>query len=253
MPVNHTVNIIELKNVSFAYNGETVLENIDLTIHQGDYLGVIGPNGGGKTTLIKLMVGLLRARKGSIKIFGQRIESFKAWNKIGYVAQKINQGEQHFPVTVREVVAMGLVAKLGFMKRLSESDNKLIDETLRDVDMEKYQKRLIGDLSGGQQQRVFMARSLVAKPEVLILDEPTAGVDVKTQERFYRLLKNLNQKMGITLVLISHDIEVIASEATEIACVNKRLVYDNNPQKFLKNQNLKSTYGEGVNFIIHHH
>ncbi len=253
MQVDHTKNIIELKNVSFAYNGEDVLKDVSLNIHKGDYLGIIGPNGSGKTTLLKIMVGLLKPTNGTVKLFGKAIETFSEWNKIGYVPQKATSFDINFPATVYEVAAMGRYGKKGLFRSLNDHDKKIIDESLRHVEMFEFKDRLIGDLSGGQQQRVFIARALAAEPEVIFLDEPTVGVDVKTQESFYALLKKLNLELNLTLVLVSHDVDVVAHEVTELACINKTLLYESNPKDFFKNDGLKKLYGDQVRYILHNH
>ncbi len=254
MPVDHTKNILEVKNVSFAYGAnEAVLTNISLNIHSGDYLGIIGPNGGGKTTLLKIMLGLLRPTQGSVFLFGKELNDFKDWPSVGYVPQKAVHFEATFPATVEEVVAMGRFGKRGLLRMSTGEDVKKVAEALRHVDMLDFKDRLIGDLSGGQQQRVFIARALVTEPKIIFLDEPTVGVDVGTQEQFYRLLEKLNQTLGLTLVLVSHDIDVIANEATELACINQTLVYHGSPKEFVKGEYLKQLYGKNIKFILHDH
>ena len=253
MQVDHTKTIIEIKNVSFSYNGEPVLEDINLNIHKGDYLGIIGPNGGGKTTLLKIMLGLLKPTKGSVLFFGCDVYCFKEWSRVGYVSQKAVQFDSNFPATVYEVVRMGRIAKRGLLHTFNKQDDEIVETALKQVEMWEYKDSLIGDLSGGQQQRAFIARALANEPEVILLDEPTVGVDVKTQEQFYNLLKKLNKELHITLILVSHDIDVVAHEVTEIACINKTLVYDNNPKEFLKHEGLEKLYGDQVTFILHNH
>ncbi|KKT29189.1 MAG: ABC transporter ATP-binding protein [Candidatus Collierbacteria bacterium GW2011_GWC2_44_18] len=250
MPVDHTKNIIEVEGVSFAYNEDLVLEKVSLNIHKGDYLGVIGPNGGGKTTLIKIMLGLLEPSAGKVRMFGQEIHEFRDRSRIGYVPQKVINFDVNFPATVFEVVAMGRYGKLGLFKSLTKEDKKIINESLRQVEMYEFRDRIIGDLSGGQQQRVFVARALAGQPEVIFLDEPMAGVDVMAQDQFYQLLKKLNRELELTLVFISHDIEAVVNEVTEIAFVNRSLSYDNNPKNFNKGD-LEKLYGD--NKFIHHH
>lgn len=225
MSVDHTKNIIEVHNVSFSYGKEPVLKNISLTVHQGDYLGIIGPNGAGKTTLLQIMLGLLQPTRGTVNLLDRK--------KIGYVAQKAINFDPLFPVTVYEVVAMGRYGKKGLLNRLTAIDHTIIDQSLAQVEMDEYRNRLIGDLSSGQQQRVFIARALAGEPSVIFLDEPTVGIDVKTQGQFYALLKKLNLELGLTLILISHDIDVIAHEVTELACINQSLVYHGLPSEFM--------------------
>lgn len=245
MQIDHNENIVELKNISFSYGGKNVLEDVTLNVHKGDYLGIIGPNGGGKTTLLKIALGLLTPKHGTVHLFGQDICCFNRWSKIGYVPQKATNFDSNFPLTVEEVVAMGRYGKA--------YRQDIVNTSLKQVEMFEFRKKLIGDLSGGQQQRIFIAKALAGEPEIIFLDEPTVGVDTKTQEQFYNILKKLNTKLKITLVLISHDIDVIASETTEIACINKKLIYDNNPENFLRSEKLKKLYGGGVRFVFHTH
>jgi zinc transport system ATP-binding protein len=254
MPIDHTKTIIDIKNLSYAYGKDhRVLENINLQIHKGDYLGVIGPNGGGKSTLLKLMLGLLKPQQGSIELFGSDIKNFRQWYRIAYVAQKAINFDTQFPLTVREAVEMGRYGVRGLFKSLNNDDHNIVNNALERVGLNELQHRMIGDLSGGQQQRIFIARALAAEPEVIILDEPTVGVDAKVQEDFYLLLKTLNVKMGLTLILVSHDINVIVRETTEVACINKTLLYNSNPDDFLKSDQLKQMYGDGLRFVFHHH
>lgn len=253
MPIDHTKNIIEVHNLSFAYGDTPVLKDINLTVHQGDYLGIIGPNGSGKTTLLKVMLGLLKPASGKIKLFGSDCLCFKEWSKLGYVPQKAINFDPLFPATVHEVVAMGRYGKKGLFRRLNKEDEIIIEKSLRQVEMFDFKDRLIGDLSSGQQQRIFIARALAGEPEVIFLDEPTVGVDVKTQEQFYALLKRLNQEFGLTLVLISHDIDVIANEVTELACINQTLIYHGEPKEFIKGDYLQKLYGKNIRQILHDH
>ncbi len=253
MSVDHNKNIIEVEHVSFGYDRAPVLTDITLTIHQGDYVGIIGPNGSGKTTLLKVMVGLIKPTQGTVRLFGNPHPTFKDWSKLGYVPQKAINFDPLFPVTVSEVVAMGRFARKGVLKSLDETDQAIIERSLKQVEMHDYKNRLIGDLSSGQQQRVFIARALAGEPEVIFLDEPTVGVDVKTQEQFYMLLRKLNQELGLTLVLVSHDIDVIAGEATELACINQTLVYHGEPAEFVKGDYLQKLYGKNIRQILHDH
>lgn len=230
--VDHSKNIIELQGVSFSYNQNEVIKDVSLNIHRGDYVGVIGPNGGGKSTLIKLMLNLLQPDQGDIKLFGTSVTKFKDWYKIGYVAQKTHF-EPNFPATVEEVVRMGTYSRRGLFNLTTNNDKKRVVEALKQVEMLDYRDRQISDLSGGQLQRVFIARALVSHPEVLFLDEPTVGVDVKTQKQFYKLLRKLNRDLSLTLVLASHELQVMAHEATELVYINRTLEYYGDPQEFI--------------------
>lgn len=252
MQVDHEKNIIEVKDVSFSYNGEKVLEDITLNIHKGDYLGVIGPNGSGKSTLIKLIVGLLQPKVGSIALFGTPISQFRQWRKIGYVPQKIHVDPQ-FPATVWEVVSMGRFGGKHFWQRIDKEDAKHIKQALDEVGISDLRHKQVSALSGGQLQRVFMARALVTEPEIIFLDEPTVGVDLETQKQFYGLLKRLNQELNLTLVIVSHDLETIANETTEVACINRTMCYEKSPKEMTKHQMIQAMYGEHKFFIGHHH
>lgn len=253
MTLDHTKNIIEVENISFGYTSEMVLKDITLNIHQGDYLGMIGPNGGGKTTLLKIMLGLLKPKTGTIKLFGVDIKKFKDWSKIGYVPQKAINFDVKFPATVEEVVTMGRYGKRGLLHWVNKEDKEKVNQALEQVEMLDFKDKLIGDLSGGQQQRVFIARALAGEPQVIFLDEPTVGIDAKTQEQFYELLKKLNKTLDLTLVLVSHDIDVVAHEVTEVACINQNLVCHTSPHTFFQGDNLEKLYGKDLKHIVHGH
>lgn len=223
--VDHKENIIECAGITFSYGSGVILQNIDIAVHRGDYLGIVGPNGGGKTTLLKIMLGLLRPQSGTVKLFGKDIKDFKDWSKIGYVPQKATSFDTNFPATVFEVVLMGTFGKRGILHQTTRTDKDAVYNALKKVEMTDFAKRLIGDLSGGQQQRVFIARALVSNPEVIFLDEPTTGIDESAQKEFYALLRTLNQQYDVTLVFISHDHTALKKEATEIATVHRTLTY----------------------------
>ncbi|MFI5265656.1 MAG: metal ABC transporter ATP-binding protein [Candidatus Levyibacteriota bacterium] len=241
--LTHTVPIIELQNVSFSFGADDAVKNVSLIVHVGDYVGIIGPNGGGKSTLLKLMLGLLTPRTGIVKLFNTDVKKFNDWHKIGYVPQK-TYFDVSFPVTVEEVVAMGRYGTLGLLRFPGKEDSKKVNEALHQVEMYEYKDRRIADLSGGQQQRVFIARALVSEPEVIFLDEPTTGVDVKTQKQFYTLLRKLNQELNLTLVLVSHELDVVAHESTELGYINRTLEYYGNPDEFLKGKYFHELIGK---------
>jgi len=246
MPIStphHNQDVIKIQNVSFSYPGNQVIQDVSLTIHQGDYLGLIGPNGGGKSTLLKLILGLLKPDSGTIQITGS----------IGYVPQNPSHIDFKFPATVWDVVSMGRFAKAGLFHPLSSKDRTAVATALSEVDMTEFKNRLIGNLSGGQQQRVFIARALVSDPETIFLDEPTSGVDNASTEIFYKLLKKLNTQLNITLVLVSHDIDIVTKEVTEIAAINQKLIFYGSSHEFVKEEHLQKVYVPGVKFIEHHH
>ena len=250
----HTEDIIELDNVSYTYNGtDFVVKDITFSVHRGDYLGLIGPNGSGKTTLLKMILGLLQPTHGSVKIFGKEPKDFHEWYKIGYVAQKATHFDKNFPVTVEEVVGMGTYARRGLFHFSTTEDKKRVHEALTQVEMLEHRKKRIGNLSGGQQQRVFIARALAAKPEVIILDEPTVGVDAATQEQFYLLLRKLNKDFRLTLILVSHELNIVSREATEVACINQNLVCYTTPEELLAQGGIEKLYGKDLRYLLHDH
>lgn len=217
--------LITVNNVSFSYGSNRALQDVTLHIHRGDFLAIIGPNGSGKTTLIKVILGLLKPSSGKVLILGEPAEEFRAWRKIGYVPQKATHFDPFFPVSIREVVAMGLLHSKNFPRLTKQEEELSIERALRQVGMEHFKSWRIGNLSGGQQQRVFIARAIVSDPDILFLDEPTMGVDAETQEHFYDMLDTLNQKEGMTIVLITHDIGIVNRHVTKVACINQKLVY----------------------------
>jgi zinc transport system ATP-binding protein len=222
---------IEIKDISFSYEKEVVINNISFDIKKGDYLGIIGPNGGGKTTLVKIILGLLPPQKGSVTVRG----------KCGYVPQKAAQEISGLPATVREIIESG-----------RESNKQRIKEAMEITEIEKYEDRLISELSGGERQRVFIARALVKNPDILILDEPSTGVDVATQEKFYSFLKKINEK-EVTIIFVSHDINVIANEAKNVLCLGGEKTCFGSPQETLTDKNIENLYGRKVKFFLHKH
>lgn len=245
--MNMGEKIVEMNNIYYDIDGITILENIDLVIERGDFLGIIGPNGSGKTTLLKLILGLVKLKKGSLKLFGEDIARFKNWHRIGYVPQHAINFDLNFPANVLEVVSMGRFSKRGMLRKLNENDLKLIDDALDIVGMKEFKSKKIGELSGGQKQRVFIARALASEPELLILDEPTAGVDVLVQKEFYDFLERLNKDKKITLVLVSHDIGTVSSRMTKLACINKKLFPQCHPDEFF------TGVPSNAMKIVHHH
>ena len=245
--------VIEVENVYFGYGENLILEDVSFSIDKGDYIGVIGPNGSGKSTLIKMMLKILTPIKGEVKLFGESINKFNGWTKTGYVSQKANAFNSSFPATVEEVVGSNILSKLGFFKRLDKQHKEQIGKVLEIVGMKDYRKALIGNLSGGQQQRVFIAKALVSEPEMLFLDEPTVGVDIKSEEALYCLLAKLNKELEITIVMISHDIGAITVHANKLACMGNKNVVIHNPRDESSHDFIKELYGYQVNLHVHKH
>ncbi|HLQ72878.1 MAG TPA: metal ABC transporter ATP-binding protein [Bacillota bacterium] len=250
-----TESVVSLRNINFSYENKEVLKDINLDIPKGSFIGLVGPNGGGKTTLIKIMLGLLTPESGSVYLLNEKLSSFKRWNRIGYVSQKSNAFNKGFPATVFEVVAMGLTAKIGYLRFFRREHKEKVMHALSQVGMESYAKQNIGQLSGGQQQRVFIARALVGNPELLILDEPTVGIDYKNVEQFYSLLNKLNEEKNITLFLITHDTGAMTKHATDVVCLNKTLHFHGKTAEYtqLTDEDLSKIYGHPVNIVVHDH
>ncbi len=229
------MTIVEIKNLDFAYGGEAVLEDVNLTVRQKDFMAVIGPNGGGKTTLLKLVLGLLTPAKGTVRVDGKSPQ--QASPCIGYVPQNVHSNES-FPITAIDVVLMGKLEPKKRWPRRSAANRREAMAALERMEMEAYADKKIGMLSGGQRQRVFIARALVAQPKLLLLDEPTASIDTKGQADFFRLLRELNQDM--TVLVVSHDLLVISRYVKSVACVNKKLHYHD--QAEITGEMLKTMY-----------
>ena len=244
---------IEAENLNFSFNGSPVLENISFSVKDGEYLGIIGPNGGGKTTLIRIILGLAKPDTGHVRIFGKSIKEFKEWALVGYIPQRVSQNISQFPATVEEIVRSGRTARVGLLRNFGLRDRMAVEKAMETADVARYRKKLVGELSGGERQRVFIARSLAGEPRILILDEPSVGVDIVAQEKFYTFIESLNQNSGLTIIFVSHDIDVVANEVKSLLCLNKTLVCHGNPMEFIKEEYLEKLYGKKVKFILHGH
>lgn len=219
------MSIIEIENLSFSYEKQKILENINLTVEERDFLAIIGPNGGGKSTLLKLILGIHPIKSGTIKTFGETPK--KNLSKIGYVPQNTNVNT-NFPIKVIEVVLMGHIGEKSPLFGYGKEEKMCAMGALAQVGMEKYANVKIGSLSGGQRQRVMIARALCAHPQIVILDEPTASIDIDGQKLIYELLKELNSY--ITIIVVSHDISVIMKYANKVVHINKKLTHHEIPK-----------------------
>jgi zinc transport system ATP-binding protein len=233
------MQIAEIDRLSYAYSGNLVLDNISFTIDEGDILGIIGPNGAGKTTLFSCMLGLLDDYTGTIKILGDDIKkkkNSKVFKSIGYIPQK-KTIEQNFPATVEEIVSLGITT-------IGKTSKEKIALALETVDLLAQKDRRVGELSGGQQQRVLIAKAMVNNPKLLILDEPATGIDLEMQNRFYSLLKKLNQENKITIIWASHDLDAVNRLATSVACINRSMFFHGKTYEFFENPDLLKAYSE---------
>jgi len=226
------MSVIEIKNLSFSYHKQKILENINLTVNEKDFLAIIGPNGGGKSTLLKLILGINSVKNGSIHTFGEVPK--KNLSKIGYVPQNTNVNTD-FPIKVIEVVLMGHIGTKQPLFGYAKEETMCAMGALTEVGMEEFAHVKIGELSGGQRQRVMIARALCAHPQILILDEPTSSIDLDGQKRIYELLKELNNY--ITIIVVSHDISVIMQYANTVVHINKKLTYHDMSGKHEKRPN----------------
>lgn len=236
--------IVRLENVWVQYDGKPVLEGVNLSIKEGDFLGIIGPNGGGKTTLLKVIIGLITPSRGKVSVMGK--PPAKSRENIGYVSQH-NLFDHDFPISVWDAVLMGRNGRAGLFRRYSQRDKDMAESALKTVGMLDYKDRQIGKLSGGEQQRVFIARALVTEPKLLLLDEPTASVDPTMQTEFYELLDKLKQQMAI--LLVSHDMSAVSIYVDDIACINQQLFYHGS--KEVGPEVLEATYKCPIQMIAH--
>jgi len=235
---------ISIKHIYVKYDNDIALEDINLEIIANDFLGIIGPNGGGKTTLLKTLLGLIKPDKGEIRIFGK--SPSRAKSLIGYVTQ-VSTFDNQYPINVRDVVLMGRLNKTRLLTGYNTRDREMTDQAIRQVGMDKYTDRQIGRLSGGQIQRVLIARALISQPKILLLDEPTASIDPEFETGLYELLHELNSEL--TIILVSHDIGAISQHVTSIACLNRKLFHHGG--KDLTPEVMESTYGCPIDLIAH--
>ena len=252
MSLKFRVPIFDVKNLNFSVRGQEILSSISLEIYNGEYVAIIGPNGGGKTTLIRMLLGLDKPTNGVIKLFGKQIKNFNEWSKIGYVPQRASLVDANFPATVLDIVNMGRVSKRTLFSTRSKEDINAVADAMKKMDIQDLKDKMVGTLSGGQRQRVMIARALASKPEILILDEPNTGVDMVSQNRFYTLLSKLNKEENITIVFITHDIGVIADDIGRLFTINQKAIICNNPKEAMSCEDMSKLYGIEAH-LIHNH
>lgn len=228
--------VVKAEQVSFRYEHGLALEKISFSVEEGDLLGIVGPNGAGKTTLFNCLLGSIEGYQGRITVFDKDIrKDRKMLKRIGYVPQKLAI-DRGFPATVEEIVSLGIDAR-------RPPKNKIIS-AMDTVGLISEKDRRIGELSGGQQQRVLIAKALVNDPAVIILDEPTTGIDLETQNKFYLLIKKLNLERKITIILASHDLDAIGKLANKVACINRSMIFHGDAREFFENEHLLKKYSE---------
>ncbi len=237
--------VIELEDVWVRYGNQTILEAVNLELKEPNgLLGIIGPNGGGKTTFLKVLLGLLKPYRGGVKLFGKPPE--KSRDLVGYVPQ-YRGFDFDFPISVWEVVLTGRISHTGFLKKYTKEDRIAAEEALKTVEMLQFKDRQIGQLSGGQRQRVFIARALATKPKLLLLDEPNSGLDPHMQDELYRLLDRLKKEMAI--IMVTHDLSAVSVYVDRIACLNRTLHYHNSRE--IPVEDLEATYQCPIELIAH--
>lgn len=234
-------NLFEMRSLSASYGANVVLQDVDFAVNENDFIGVIGPNGGGKTTLLKIILGLLKPVKGQL-IFNKELLSE---NSIGYLPQ-ISTSDVNYPVTVTDIVLSGLMIRKGFISRMSFSDKILAEKVIDELGLTDLSLRSLNELSGGQMQRVFLARAIIGRPSLLLLDEPATFVDTTFESDFYEKLKDLNKRMAI--LMVSHDVGTISAHIKSFACVNRNLRY--HPSNEITNDDLLA-YDCPIQLITH--
>ncbi|HET8580072.1 MAG TPA: metal ABC transporter ATP-binding protein [Nitrospiraceae bacterium] len=239
--------IIRFSHATFGFPGVIALKDITLEIAEGEFVGIIGPNGSGKTTLCKAVLGLMRPLEGSLQIFDCACEELRCHHRarIGYLPQK-GRLDQNFPITVLEAVTMGRYGALGLFRRPSRQDREIALEALADVGMQDHKDTALGHLSGGQQQRVLIARALAQQPQVLLLDEPTTGIDITTQHSVLDLVRRLHRDLGLTVLLVTHDMNMIRPQVDRLVLLKTRLFAAGPPEAVLKLDILQQVYGKDL-------
>jgi zinc transport system ATP-binding protein len=244
---------LEIRDLSVKYpNGVCALDGINLDICEGDFIALIGPNGAGKSTLLKVILGLIKPTSGSIKLF-DCTDLGKNLKSVGYVPQTALVRDQNSPFTVYETVMMGRTPVAGLLRGLGKSDQQKVDEVLRLFGIYDLKNRKIGQLSGGQSQRVFLAKAMVAEPKMLLLDEPTSGVDTASKQEFYRILERLNRERHIAVVLSSHDVGVVTKIANRVLCINRSQFFCGLNREFDADKEIHRMYNHNVELLEHDH
>ena len=242
--------VIVLDDVAAALGGRTVLEGINFSVQEGSFVGLIGPNGAGKTTLLRIILGLVKPKRGTVRVMGMSPGELKReLHHVGYMPQQV-LFDPMFPVSVRDVVMMGRTCCIGLFRFPGREDREAVDESIRMVGLEGLERRPIGELSGGQQKRAFLARALCLETRILLLDEPTAGLDMESQARFLDLLTRLKRERDLTVLFVSHDVNVLARFADEIICVNRTMHVHGSPKDVLSSERLKEAYRCEFDFLV---
>jgi zinc transport system ATP-binding protein len=244
--------LIDVQNLIVKYGNVEILQDVTFAVNQGDYLAIVGPNGSGKTTLIRTLLGLQQAAAGNITLIDQNVRTFNQWQQVGYLPQVSRALHEGFPATVREIVGTGLLAHKSFPKRLNRADQEAVEHILDVLQITSIADSMIGKLSGGQQQRALLARAMVSKPDLLILDEPTVALDPVTRNRFYDTIKELN-KAGTTVILITHDSATVGQFASHLLYLDRKVVFFGSFAEFCHSPEMAEYFGGQQHMICHQH
>ncbi|HOJ64936.1 MAG TPA: metal ABC transporter ATP-binding protein [Spirochaetota bacterium] len=239
------MKILEIKDLNIIYQGYKILSNISFLVEKGDYIAIVGPNGAGKTTLIKAILGLIDINSGKISL---------TTDKIGYLQQRFFLNDPKFPANVKEIVKSGLLINKKFPKFYSRKDNDKVENILTKLDIKELENKIIGKLSGGEFQKVLLARALISNPEILFLDEPTTALDPVARDNFYNLIKDLNEKENLTILLVSHDIGSVGKYAKKILYLDQKLIFYGTFDEFCKSPDMTCYFGDiSQHFICQRH
>ena len=244
--------VIEVEGVTVRYGDMMALDDVSLKVDKGDVVGVVGPNGGGKSTLLKAIIGSVPLSAGKVKLFGEDLARFKGFDRIGYVSQNAIQFDPIFPATVREIVTLGCMQRARLGRRVSKEEKAAVEHSMELVGLLPFADRQISHLSGGQKQRIFLAKALVRKPEIILLDEATAGLDICIQDTFIQLINRLRKETEVTVMTVSHDLSGVLCQANRLAVVNRKLYYQEIGTGKDPNKALRDAYGEHFTFMYHH-
>ncbi len=246
------MSVIYCQNLSVRYRQSLALDGVSFTVDAGDYIGIVGPNGSGKTTLIKTILGLLEPESGVIEIMGNPVSAARHWQQIGYLPQATTITNKSFPASVAEVVATGLLGGKSFPRSISTADLQQVTAILEQLEISHLHKEQIGNLSGGQSQRVLLARAMVAQPDLLILDEPTAALDPSTREHFYETIARLNREQGTTILLITHDSGSIGKYASKMLYLDHKLIFYGSFADFCHSADMSRYFGDSSQHLMCH-
>lgn len=244
--------LIRVEQLCCRHGAVEALSGVSFTVNSGDYLGIVGPNGSGKSTLVRALLGLMPIDQGQVTLFGTALDRFDDWSKLGYLPQNLEPLNPSFPATVEEVVRLGLLSGKRMPRRFGRQDRQQVMSVLEQLGIVELRRRMIGELSGGQQQRVMLARALVNRPQLLVMDEPTAALDPEVRERFYTLVAQMNREHGVTVLLVTHDTGTIGLYASKMLYLDKQVMFWGSFEQFCHSPEMAAFFGEYSQHLICH-